>query len=209
MNSFVTLQLISILSVLPSSPSYCFWAGQNPSWKGPPKVEQVVVVVVNVFICYCCCYSWRHRLVFSSRILMMINHGERGSGACCHVSLKIFHLTPKIFQLTLTSVRVSWAGLLESQECADSIIVKHYKGDFTSDFFMSDPLDVGTNSYIVRDIVPLQPYTYQVSMIACDITSQNRSCGKSWHSWRCFDHKLINCGNILILYKQTPDQSYF
>jgi len=104
MNSFVTLQLISILSVLPSSLSYCFWAGQNPSWKGPPKVEQ----------------------------------------------------------LTLTSVRVSWAGLLESQECADSIIVKHYKGDFTSDFFMSDPLDVGTNSYIVRDIVPLQPYTYQV-----------------------------------------------
>ena len=63
-------------------------------------------------------------------------------------------------------MRVSWAGLLESQECADSIIVKHYKGDFTSDFFMSDPLDVGTNSYIVRDIVPLQPYTYQVSMIA-------------------------------------------
>ena len=140
----------------------------------------------------------------------MINHGEGGSGAsCCHASLKIFHLTPKIFQLTLTSVRVSWAGLLESQECADSIIVKHYKGDFTSDFFMSDPLDVGTNSYIVRDIVPLQPYTYQVSMIACDITSQNRSCGKSWHSWRCFDHKLIMCGNILILYKQTPDQSYF
>ena len=177
MNSFVTLQLISILSVLPSSLSYCFWAGQNPSWKGPPKVEQVVVVVV--FIC-CCSYSWRHRLVFSSRLLMMINHGEGGSGAsCCHVSLKIFHLTPKIFQLTLTSVRVSWAGLLESQECADSIIVKHYKGDFTSDFFMSDPLDVGTNSYIVRDIVPLQPYTYQVSMIACDITSQSRSGGKS------------------------------
>ena len=30
-------------------------------------------------------------------------------------------------QLTLTSVRVSWAGKLEQAECADNIIVKHYK----------------------------------------------------------------------------------
>ena len=68
-----------------------------------------------------------------------------------------------LFQLTLTSVRVSWAGLLERADCADSMLVKHYKGDNTNDFSMSDPLSVATNSYIVRDVVPLQSYTYQVT----------------------------------------------
>ena len=68
-----------------------------------------------------------------------------------------------MFQLTLTSVRVSWAGLLERADCADSMLVKHYKGDNTNDFSMSDPLSVTTNSYIVRDVVPLQSYTYQVT----------------------------------------------
>jgi len=69
---------------------------------------------------------------------------------------------PTVEQLTLTSVRVSWAGLLERADCADSMLVKHYKGDNTNDFSMSDPLSVTTNSYIVRDVVPLQSYTYQV-----------------------------------------------
>ena len=67
-----------------------------------------------------------------------------------------------LFQITLTSVRVSWAGLLERSDCADSLIVKHFKGDNTNDFMMSDPLDTETNSYIVRDVVPNQMYTYQV-----------------------------------------------
>ena len=60
-------------------------------------------------------------------------------------------------------MRVSWAGLLERADCADSMLVKHYKGDNTNDFSMSDPLSVTTNSYIVRDVVPLQSYTYQVT----------------------------------------------
>ena len=57
---------------------------------------------------------------------------------------------------------MSWAGLLERSDCADSLIVKHFKGDNTNDFMMSDPLDTATNSYIVRDVVPNQMYTYQV-----------------------------------------------
>ena len=68
-----------------------------------------------------------------------------------------------LFQLTLTSVRVSWAGLLERSDCADSMIVKWFKGDNTNDFSMSDPLTVETNSFIVKDVVPRQLYTYQVS----------------------------------------------
>merc|ERR1711936_552496 len=59
---------------------------------------------------------------------------------------------PSVEQVSLTSVRVSWHGLL----------VKFYRGDNTNDFGMSDTLSVSTNSYIVRDVVPNLPYTFQV-----------------------------------------------
>ena len=66
--------------------------------------------------------------------------------------------------MTLTSVRVSWPGLLKNVECADSMIIKHFKGDDTNDYDMSEILSVSTNSFIVRDLVPNQPYSFQVSL---------------------------------------------
>jgi len=42
------------------------------------------------------------------------------------------------------------------------IIVKHYKGQSTADYFMSDMLSVGTTSYIVKELQPNQNYTYQL-----------------------------------------------
>jgi len=70
---------------------------------------------------------------------------------------------PNVEQVTLTSVRVSWHGLLSRADCADSIIIKHYKGTNTGDYFMSEPKNVSTvNSYIVMNLLPSQAYTYQV-----------------------------------------------
>jgi len=69
---------------------------------------------------------------------------------------------PNVEQVTLTSVRVSWHGLLKRDDCADSLIIKHYKGTNTGDYFMSEPQKVSTNSYIVQDLQPSQAYTYQV-----------------------------------------------
>merc|ERR1711990_1165298 len=69
---------------------------------------------------------------------------------------------PSVQQVSLTSVRVSWPGLLQRADCADSLLVKFYKGENTNDFGMSDTLSVTTNSYIVRDVVPNLPYTFQV-----------------------------------------------
>jgi len=66
-------------------------------------------------------------------------------------------------QLTLTSVRVSWAGTLQEAECADNILVKHYKGIHTGTYRISDPpLDTSVTSYIVYDVMPEVEYTYQV-----------------------------------------------
>jgi len=65
-------------------------------------------------------------------------------------------------QLSLTSVRVSWHGLLDQGECADNILVKHYRGIDSNNYEISDPLDISVTSYIVHDLTPNQDYTYQV-----------------------------------------------
>jgi len=69
---------------------------------------------------------------------------------------------PQIEQVSLTSVRVSWDKLLERPDCADSMLVKHFKGTYSSDFKMTEPMEVATNSYIVMDLVPMVDYTFQV-----------------------------------------------
>jgi len=69
---------------------------------------------------------------------------------------------PIVEQLSMTSVRVSWAGLLETSVCADFIKVKHWRGMNIDNWWMSDQLTVDTHSYIVKNLVPNVPYTFQV-----------------------------------------------
>ena len=59
-------------------------------------------------------------------------------------------------------MRVSWAGLLQQAECADNILVKHYRGIDSNNYKMSDILDKEVTSYIVHDLTPDAEYTYQV-----------------------------------------------
>jgi len=73
-----------------------------------------------------------------------------------------FNGPPTVEQLTLTSVRVSWAGRLEQAECADNIIVKHYKGINSNDYYLSEPLPTEVTSYVALDLTPNLEYTYQV-----------------------------------------------
>jgi len=75
-----------------------------------------------------------------------------------------FNGPPLVEQLTLTSVRVSWAGKLEQAECADNIIVKHYKGINSNDYHLSEPLPTEVTSYVVLDLTPNIEYTYQVKL---------------------------------------------
>ena len=88
----------------------------------------------------------------------------------------------------MTSVRVSWAGLLETSVCADFIKVllrplmfwlllfinyidslsppppqvKHWRGMDINDWHMSDKLTVDTTSFIVMNLVPNIPFYFQV-----------------------------------------------
>jgi len=60
-----------------------------------------------------------------------------------------FNGPPLVEQLTLTSVRVSWAGKLEQAECADNIIVKHYKGINSNDYHLSEPLPTEVSDHCI------------------------------------------------------------
>jgi hypothetical protein len=59
-------------------------------------------------------------------------------------------------------VLVSWDGLLKNPECADSLSVRHYKGDDTDNHKMSGNLLVDVSSYVVQYLEPNQEYTYQI-----------------------------------------------
>eukprot|EP00092_Neocalanus_flemingeri_P053284 GFUD01062576.1.p1 GENE.GFUD01062576.1~~GFUD01062576.1.p1 ORF type:complete len:236 (-),score=47.69 GFUD01062576.1:63-770(-) len=103
--TFYLLSLFISLIWLPSpASSYCYWAGNNPSWVGAPIVEQV----------------------------------------------------------TLTSVRVSWQGLLKRGDCANLLLVKHSPTDNPNNYLMSLPLLVSNKSYLVQELQPGKTYSYQV-----------------------------------------------
>jgi len=72
-----------------------------------------------------------------------------------------FRTAPIVEQVTLTSVRVSWEGLVTRIECADQFIVKSWLTRNPNDYQMSDLLPLTQFSYIVRDLVPNQDYVFQ------------------------------------------------
>ena len=74
-----------------------------------------------------------------------------------------FRGPPRVEQVTLTSVRVTWAGLVTRAECADQFIVKSWLTRNPNDYKMSDLLPTTQFSFIVKDLVPNQDYVFQVT----------------------------------------------
>ena len=74
-----------------------------------------------------------------------------------------FRGPPRVEQVTLTSVRVSWEGLVTRGDCADQFIVKSWLARNPNDYKMSDLLPTTQFTFIVRDLVPNQDYVFQVT----------------------------------------------
>ena len=74
-----------------------------------------------------------------------------------------FKDAPLVEQVTLTSVKVTWKGLVTRIECADQFIVKSWNKRNPNDYKMSDLLPLNQFSYIVTDLVPNQDYVFQVT----------------------------------------------
>jgi len=87
-----------------------------------------------------------------------------------------FRGPPRVEQVTLTSVRVTWAGLVTRAECADQFIVKSWLTRNPNDYKMSDLLPTTQFSFIVKDLVPNQDYVFQA------IAREDKGIlGKDWN----------------------------
>ncbi len=71
-----------------------------------------------------------------------------------------FSAPPKVFQLSMDRVLVSWEGLVTKENCADNYVVKYWQRAVPSDYRVTDIVDKG--KYEVEIIVvPKVPYQFQ------------------------------------------------
>ena len=73
-----------------------------------------------------------------------------------------FSSQPLVQQVSLTSVRVTWEGLVTRVECADQFVVKWWREQYPNDYTFSELLPLTQFTYLVRDLVPNQDYVFQV-----------------------------------------------
>jgi len=73
-----------------------------------------------------------------------------------------FSSAPRVEQVSLTSVRVSWHNIVTKIECADQFIVKSWNARSPNDYEMSNLLPLSQFTYVVTDLVPNQDYVFQV-----------------------------------------------
>jgi len=87
-----------------------------------------------------------------------------------------FRGPPKVEQVSLTSVQVSWHGLATRVECADQFIVKSWLARNPNDYKMSDLLQTSQYSFVVEDLLPNQDYVFQA------IAREDKGIlGKDWN----------------------------
>ena len=71
-----------------------------------------------------------------------------------------FKSEPKVYQLSLTKVRVSWEGIVKRRDCADSFLVKYWRANSPSNYELTDPVD-NTVNHIDINVSPKIIYLYQ------------------------------------------------
>jgi len=70
---------------------------------------------------------------------------------------------PKVEQLSdLSSVRVSWDGLVDYIQCADKFLVSYWRKGSPHDYQLTKFLDPSVSSVVIEDIRLSVPYVYQV-----------------------------------------------
>ena len=67
---------------------------------------------------------------------------------------------PRVDQVTLTSVNVSWAGLLENAYCADRLTVKYWWINKPNDWKTTEKLSPSATSYKIDKLHKYQEYVF-------------------------------------------------
>ena len=100
-------------------------------------------------------------------VLLLLTFGLFGSvrGYCSGLGANPgFSGAPRVQQVSLSRVRVSWPGLLTRPDCADDLLVKfwmrHDPNDYTlTEFLPTDAVQVDI------DVTPRVEYEFQVSTV--------------------------------------------
>ena len=72
-----------------------------------------------------------------------------------------FQSAPKVTQMSITKVQVSWKGIVSSQECADQFVVKYWKKGSEQKWKMSEKVSTEIDGVILKGIVPRVEYSFQ------------------------------------------------
>ena len=111
---------------------------------------------------------------FFSIPMVMLLFTQDVSSYCWQVGWNpSFTQTPKIEQIDLATVRVSWDGIVRNRECVDQFLVKYWKirgirmtknarhqRGWTEGFMLSDQVDNSVN-FTDIEVTPKAPYMFQ------------------------------------------------
>ena len=67
---------------------------------------------------------------------------------------------PEVYQISLTKVRISWDSIVDHRDCADSFIVKYWKGTNPSKYTMTNQVEK-TVSHMDIEVSPKIEYYFQ------------------------------------------------
>jgi len=71
-----------------------------------------------------------------------------------------FKKAPRVEQVTISTVRISWKGLVGRRECADSFLVKYWQQNMPQPYTLTDDVQTDVN-FIEVEVIPKVPYNFQ------------------------------------------------
>ena len=126
-------------------------------------------------------------------VLILVNLLQPSNGHCWQEGENpLMSAPPKVTQSTATSVKVSWANIVNRRECAaDYFIVRYWKSSSPKNYLESALHFTNADYIILEGIVPGVSYTYEVKavqrkggIIYTDVSAQVTFSGKNAYCWQ-------------------------
>ncbi len=114
---------------------------------------------------------------FLACCLWLLLLATRGDGYCWQAGRNPgFRAEPRITQLAMDLVRVSWKGLVTREECADNYIVKYWQKHIPGEYHLTEVVPKDTHHVDIK-VYPRVTYTFQ----AVAREEKGRVAGVDWN----------------------------
>jgi len=103
-----------------------------------------------------------HILIARCLYSLVLFYTFRTSDAYCWEPGKnpYFTAAPRVEQVTISKVRISWQGIVAKRECADAFLVKYWQLNMPSGFELTELVKPDVN-FIEVEVVPKVPYNFE------------------------------------------------